>query len=199
MTDQIILASGSEIRATLLRNAGIQFDVIKARIDEDMMKAGLLAEGLKGRDIADALAEMKALRVSSKHPIHIVVGCDQVLEHEGVLFSKPDSQNDAIKQLQCLRGSTHRLLSAVVIYKNGEPQWRHVSCVSMTMHDFSDTYLNDYVKRNWESIRYSVGAYKLEEEGIRLFQKINGDYFAVLGIPLLELLSYLSIRGVLPS
>ena len=199
MTDQIILASGSEIRATLLRNAGIQFDVIKARIDEDMMKAGLLAEGLKGRDIADALAEMKALRVSSKHPTHIVVGCDQVLEHEGVLFSKPDSQNDAIKQLQCLRGSTHRLLSAVVIYQNGAPQWRHVSCVSMTMNDFSDNYLNDYVNRNWESIRYSVGAYKLEEEGIRLFQKINGDYFAVLGIPLLELISYLSIRGVLPS
>lgn len=199
MPDPIILASGSEIRATLLTNAGVPFEVVKAKVDEDLMKASLLAEDANPRDIADALAEMKALRVSTKRPEALVIGCDQVLELDGQLYSKPSSPDDAVRQLRELRGKTHKLLSAGVLYKNGEPQWRHVSVARLTMRDFSDTYLEDYVARNWESIRHSVGAYKLEQEGVRLFHRVDGDYFTVLGIPLLELLSYFSLRGVLPS
>lgn len=199
MADRIILASGSEIRATLLTNAGVSFETIKPNVDEDLMKASLIAEGASTRDIVDALAEMKSLRVSSKQPDAYVIGCDQVLDHQGVLLSKPTSQQEAIDQLRSLRGSTHKLLSAAVIYRGGEPQWRHVGVARLSMRDFSDTYLDDYVSRNWESIRHSVGAYKLEEEGVRLFHRVDGDYFTVLGMPLLELLSYFSLRGVLPA
>ena len=102
-------------------------------------------------------------------------------------------------QLQQLRGQTHQLLSAIVLYADGKPQWRHVGVVRLQMRDFSDAYLDDYLARNWDSIRESVGGYKLEEEGVRLFSRIDGDYFSVLGLPLLPLLSYLTLRGTLPT
>lgn len=197
MSDQIILASGSEIRATLLRNAGVTFDVIVARVDEDSIKASLIAEQASPRDIADALAEMKAMRVASKHPDALVIGCDQVLAHNREILSKPETLDHALAQLQSLRGQTHQLLSAAVIYAEGKPQWRHVGQTRLFMRDVSDAYLADYVDRNWDSIRHSVGSYKLEEEGARLFSRIDGDYFNVLGMPLLELLSYLTLRGTL--
>ena len=199
MTDRIILASGSEIRATLLRNAGVPFDTQVARVDEDMIKASLIAEGASPRDIADALAEMKALRISEKHPDAIVIGCDQVLEQGGSLFSKPSNQDEARIQLKALAGKRHSLLSAAVVYEAGKPVWRHVGQVRLTMRPISDVYLDDYLGRNWESIRHSVGGYKLEEEGVRLFAQIHGDYFTILGLPLIELLSYLSLRGTLPT
>ena len=197
MVHQIILASGSEIRATLLRNAGVSFDVVMPRVDEETLKLSLIAEGASPRDIADALAEMKALRVASKHPNALVIGCDQILAHGRDILSKPETQDDAIAQLKSLRGQTHQLLSAAVIYADGKPQWRHVGQTRLFMRDISDDYLADYVARNWESIRHAVGAYKLEEEGSRLFTRVEGDYFNVLGIPLLELLSYLALRGTL--
>lgn len=197
MTDPIILASGSEIRATLLRNAGVDFDVVIPRVDEDAMKSALLSEEASPRDIADALAEMKALRVATKHPEAIVIGCDQVLAHKRTMLSKPKTPDDALVQLKSLRGETHQLLSAAVIYAEGKPQWRHVGQTRLFMRDVSDAYLTDYVDRNWDSIRHAVGAYKLEEEGARLFSRIEGDYFNVLGMPLLELLSYLSLRGTI--
>ncbi|SFR53904.1 septum formation protein [Yoonia tamlensis] len=199
MAAPIILASGSEIRATLLRNAAVSFTVVKARIDEDMIRQSLIAEDASPRDIADTLAELKAQRVAAKHPQALVIGCDQILAKERQIFSKPGSPELAIAQLQSLRGQTHQLLSAAVIYGEGKPLWRHVGVVRLQMRDVSDTYLRDYVDRNWESIRHSVGAYKLEEEGVRLFTRIDGDYFNVLGLPLLELLSYLTLRGELPS
>ena len=199
MTDMIILASGSEIRATLLRNAGIDFSVIKARIDEDTIRQSLEAEEASPRDIADTLAELKAQRVAAKHPEALVIGCDQVLALGRTIYSKPETPEQALSQLQSLRGQKHQLLSAAVIYGEGKPLWRHVGVVRLQMRDTSDTYLTDYVDRNWESIRHAVGAYKLEEEGVRLFSRIEGDYFNVLGLPLLELLSYLTLRGTLPS
>ncbi|CAG0912148.1 unnamed protein product, partial [Cyprideis torosa] len=126
-------------------------------------------------------------------------GCDQVLEQGGVLFSKPTSAEEAAEQLTRLRGQTHCLLSAAVLYENAQPVWRHVGTARLTMRAFSDTYRDDYVARNWPGIGNTVGAYKLEEEGVRLFANISGDHFTILGLPLIELLNYLSVRGAIPA
>ncbi|ADO43829.1 Maf family protein [Ketogulonicigenium vulgare] len=195
----IILASGSAIRAQLLTQAGITFRVQQARVDEETIRASLQAEGAKPRDIADALAEMKAMRGAMRAPAALVIGCDQILEIDGQILSKPETPADALAQLKLLRGKVHKLLSAAVIYKDGEPQWRHVGEVRLAMRDASDSYLDSYVARNWPAIGECVGAYQLEGEGVRLFTRIDGDYFNVLGLPLLELLSYLSLRGIIPS
>lgn len=197
MTAHIVLASGSEIRAHLLRQAGIEFETDVPRLDEQAIKAALLAEEAPPRDIADALAEAKARKISSKHPGRIVLGCDQVLDFEGKLLSKPASEEVALTQLKEMRGKRHMLLSAAVIYRDGEPIWRHVGQVRLVMRKCSDAFLEDYVSRNWDSIRHAVGAYKLEEEGVRLFASIEGSYFNVLGLPLMELISYLGLQGVI--
>ncbi|CUH49933.1 Maf family protein [Ruegeria atlantica] len=197
MSVPIILASGSSIRAQLLRNAGVPFTVQTARVDEDTAKRALLAENAPPRDIADTLAEMKARKVSDKKPGAMVLGCDQVLDFDGQLLSKPETPEDALAQLKAMRGKRHILLSAAVIYQNGEPIWRHVGQVRLRMRMSSDAYLRDYVDRNWDSIRHAVGAYKLEEEGVRLFATIDGDYFNVLGMPLLELLNFLAVKGMI--
>lgn len=197
MTTPIILASTSDIRAQLLRNAGVSFDIIKARIDEDSVKHAMQAEDAPPRDIADALAEMKARKVADKFPDSMVIGCDQVLALDRQILSKPISPDDAKQQLQQMRGERHMLLSAAVIYHEGKPVWRHIGQVRLRMRDVSDAYLDGYISRNWDDIRHSVGAYQLEAEGVRLFHSIEGDYFNVLGLPLLPLLAFLTLRGVI--
>lgn len=199
MADTIILASSSEIRAQLLRNAGVTCDIIPARIDEDSVKRALEAEDAPPRDIADTLAEMKARKVAEKGAGPLVLGCDQVLSFKGSVISKPKTKDDAREQLVALRGETHQLLSAAVIYEDLKPVWRHVGVARLTMRDFSDDYLDAYLDRNWDSIKWSVGGYKIEEEGIRLFRMVQGDTFTIQGLPLLELLSYLTLRGTLPT
>ena len=194
---RLILASASPIRRMLLDRAGVAHEAMAARVDEAAIRDALAAEGAKPRDIADALAEAKAKKLSLKFPDAIVIGCDQVLEAEGEVLAKARTRAEAAAQLRRLSGKTHRLLSAVVIYEAGQPVWRHVGTVRMTMRVLSDAYLTGYLERNWESVRDCVGAYKLEEEGVRLFSRIEGEYFTVLGLPLIELLGYLALRGVI--
>lgn len=195
----LILASSSQIRLHLLQAAGLDAVARPARVDEESMKASLRAEGAKPRDIADALAEMKAAKLALRQPKDLILGCDQVLDLNGEILSKPESVDQAKAQLLALRGQTHSLLSAAVIYDDGQPVWRHVGQARLTMRQFSDSYLESYLDRNWPDIATSVGAYKLEAEGVRLFDRIDGDYFTILGLPMLPLLSYLATRSFIPA
>lgn len=195
MPQKLVLASGSGIRRQMLENAGVSFEVSLPRVDEDAVRQSLLAEGASARDIADALAELKASKVSTRMPGVLVLGCDQVLSFDGKIMAKPKSREQAEQQLRQLRGAGHQLLSAAVICEDGQPIWRFVGTVRLQMRDFSDSYLTTYLDRNWPDISNSVGGYKLESEGVRLFNRVDGDYFTVLGMPLLELLSYLTLRG----
>ena len=199
MARQIVLASGSAIRGQMLSNAGIAFEAIVPRVDEEMIKIALQAEKATPRDIADALAETKARKIGGKHPDKLVIGCDQVLDFDGQILSKPQTPDEAKEQLKALRGKRHSLLSAVVVYHELEPLWRHVGQVRLYMRDISDSYLNEYVDRNWPSLQSSVGGYKLEEEGARLFSRIEGDYFTILGLPLIEMINYLTASGDLKA
>lgn len=195
---KITLASNSSIRKQLLSSAGVVFDVEISSFDEDNHKRTLLIEGHSPFQIAEALAIGKAREVA-RHKDGIVIGCDQVLALNGTLISKPKNKNEARQQLKQLRGNAHRLLSAAAIYEDGELAWTKVGIVTLTMRDFSDKYLEMYLDHNWHSVQTSVGGYKLEEEGVRLFSDIKGDYFTVLGMPLIDILEYLGRRGVIET
>lgn len=199
MSRPLILASTSAIRLQLLQNAGLEVTATAARVDEDSLRCALEAEGASPRDVADALADMKAARIATRNPGALVLGCDQVLDFKGDIFTKPDAPDAARQQLFALRGQTHSLLSAAVLYDGGQPIWRHVGQARLTMRNFSDAYLDAYLSRNWPAISHSVGGYMLESEGVRLFDRIDGDYFTILGLPLLPLLSYLATRGFIAA
>lgn len=194
---KVVLASASAARADLLRRAGVEVAVEPARVDEAAVKASLLAEGAPPRDIADKLAELKALRVGARHERALVLGADQVLVHRGEILDKPESLAQARDYLQRLRGQRHDLLSAAVIVLQGAPVWRHVGEARLTMRPFSDAFLDNYLRQVGERALTCVGAYQLEELGAQLFARVDGDYFTVLGLPLLEVLGYLRARGVL--
>lgn len=199
MSARLILASGSEIRQTLLRNAGLSFDVLPIRVDETSIRAAMIGDGAAPRDIADHLAEQKARRAAAKSPGAIVIGSDQVLDLDGAVLGKAESPAALRGQLDRMNGEKHKLHSAAVIHENGRPVWRHVGSVTMHMRQATPAYLDDYVARNWDDVRHCVGGYKLEAEGIRLFDRVEGAYFNVLGLPLLELLAYLTLRGLIPG
>ena len=192
----LTLASASEARARLLRAAGVPVAIRPARVDEGAARAALAADGATPRDVADALAEMKAVK---RGAAGLTLGADQVLDHAGAVLSKPATPEDAAAQLRALRGGVHALHAAAVIAEDGRPVWRHVSTVRMTMRAVSDGYVDDYVARNWDAIRHAAGGYLIEAEGARLFARVDGDLFAVQGLPLLEVLGHLADRGVVAS
>ena len=197
MTPPLILASSSATRRAMLENAGVIPELRPARIDEEAIRLALVSDGANPRDIADHLAEQKTRRIAAKEPARMVLGSDQVLAFEGEVLGKAPDAETLRAQLARLNGKTHHLYSAAVIYDAGEPVWRHVGHVRMHMRRSSDSYLDDYVARNWDEVRHCVGGYQIEHEGLRLFSRIEGDYFSVLGLPLTELLGYLTLRGVI--
>ena len=199
MSDPLILASSSSIRLKLLQSAGIQVSAHPARIDEDAIRRSLQAGLAKPDDIADAFAELKARKLAEKNPTSLVLGCDQVLAIGSEILNKPETVEEAESQISRLQGKTHQLLSAVVLYDDNKPIWRHMGVARMTMRTLSQDYLTAYLSRNWPDIATSVGGYKLESEGVRLFSRIEGDYFTILGLPLLPLLGYLGDRGFLQT
>jgi septum formation protein len=199
MPETMVLASASPTRAMLMSRAGLDFAVEAARLDEEAIRESLLSEGASARDIADSLAGMKAQRVSSRHPGALVIGSDQVLALGEQVLGKAATMDAARDQLLQLRGRSHRLLSAVVVCQDGIPLWRHVGEARLVMREFSQDWLELYLVRNADAALGSVGAYRIEEEGVRLFSQIEGDYFTILGLPMLPLLSWLSLRGAIPS
>jgi septum formation protein len=197
---RLILASQSAARRAMLEAAGVSHEAMTPGIDEDAFKAGLRAEGLDARAMADALAELKATKLSRRHPTDLVLGCDQVASAEdGAMLDKPGSRDEARAQLQGLRGKTHRLTSAAVICEGGAPVWRHVDVAKLAMRDFSDAFLEEYLDAEWPAISGCVGGYRLEALGAQLFARVDGSHFTILGMPLLPVLDYLRVRGVLSS
>jgi septum formation protein len=193
----LILASGSASRAKILRDAGVDFDVVPAHVDEDAVKNSMLAAKQSHRAVADALAELKAMRVSSSHPDIFVIGADLVLSFDGALISKCENMAEARTLLSKLRCKSHELFSAVVLAKDGAPIWRHVAKATLTMRDFSDAALDRHLETGGTSLLAGVGCYRLEDNGAQLFAKVDGDYFAILGLPLIPLLSALREQGVI--
>lgn len=197
MQPHLILASGSSVRAALLTNAGLRIAVQPAAVDEAAIVAALQAEGAAADEIADAVAGAKAQKASGRNPGQLVLGCDQVLAAGGTILRKAATVHEAATQLGGLSGNRHELYSAAVICLDGQPIWRFTGHVRLTMRILSDAFVADYLDRNWDELRHCVGCYQFEREGVRLFRHIEGDYFHILGLPLMEVLDFLTIRGVL--
>ena len=191
----LILASGSKVRAMLLRNAGLEFGVRDSRVDEDAVKNKFAGSDTDA--LALKLAEEKALTVSRTEPATLVIGADQILSCNGARFDKPRDMAEARANLQRFRARAHILHSGLALALGGEIVWRHVDQAHLTMRDFSDDFLAWYLTTLGEKVRSSVGCYQLEGPGIQLFERIEGDYFTILGLPLLPLLAELRRREVL--
>ncbi len=193
----VVLASASPTRRHLLEAAGVALTVAPARVDEDEIKLSMIAEGADGAAIAEALAELKARTVSRTHPGRLVIGADQVLEHDGEIFSKPADRAAARAQLVALRGGGHALIDCVCVLRDGQRLWHRTESARLQMRDFSDGFLDAYLDEIGDRALEGPGAYRLEGRGAQLFARIDGDYFTILGLPLLALLDYLRVQGVI--
>lgn len=196
----LVLASQSASRRAMLEAAGVPHEAMAAGVDEETAKAALRAEGMNARSLADALAELKSLRVSRRVPGALVLGCDQTLSLEsGEMVDKAESREDAARILRLLSGKVHYLHSAAVISLGGEPIWRHLERVKMTVRPLSDAFIEHYLAAEWDHICWCVGCYRIEGPGAQLFSKVEGSQFAIQGLPLIPLLDYLRTREVLAS
>ena len=196
---RLVLASRSAARRTMLENAGVPFEVDAADVDEAAAKAALGARGASAERVADALAELKARRVCARRPGTLVLGADSMLECGGRRFDKAATVAGARRCLLALRGRTHRLVTAAALLRDGERLWGRVSVARLTMRAFSEAFLDDYLAAEGDLALASVGCYRIEGRGPQLFDRIEGDFFAILGLPMLELLDMLRVRGVLAS
>lgn len=198
---QIVLASGSRARREMLAAAGVHFTVRPADVDEPAIRDHLFKDDprISPKRVAEVLAVAKAEDVGGKQPGAVVIGADQVLALDDSLLSKAESLDAAREALQRLRGRTHELHSAVALAEDGTVTWTHVATARLTMRDFSDYFLDDYLRRAADRVSQTVGAYELEGLGVQLFERIEGDYFTILGLPLLPLLGELRARGIVPT
>ena len=192
----LILASASPSRRQMLLNAGLDFEIEPSGVDEDEVKRSLLGERASAQGIATMLAEMKAVRVATRRPGAMVIGADSTLACEGELYDKPKTLAAARAQLTALGGRTHELVSSVVVAQNGARLWHETRTGRLTMRPLTDSFLDAYLSRAGEAVCASVGAYQLEGLGAHLFSRIEGDYFTVLGLPLLPLLVFLAEHGI---
>lgn len=193
----LILASASASRAAMLRQAGLEFEIRPARIDEEEIKLSMKSDGVSLRDVATALAELKAHRISTAEPQDFVIAADSMLACDGRWYDKPADMAAAREQLLSLRGKTHELVTAVALARGGSVIWRQIEAARLTMRKFSDAFVDAYLAQAGDAVLSSVGCYQLEGLGAQLFSRIQGDYFAILGLPLLPLLDILRENKVL--
>ncbi|MEQ8744831.1 nucleoside triphosphate pyrophosphatase [Parasphingorhabdus sp.] len=197
---RLILASKSKARLAMLAAAGVAVEAIAPNVDEDALKDGLKSEGITARNLADTLAEAKAVRLSQRIGAGLILGADQVLALEdGTMLDKPADPAEAIAHLKLLSGRKHKLFSAAVIAEQGIAVWRHIDVATLSVRMLSDSFIEQYVESEWDNIRYCVGCYEIEGRGAQLFSAIAGSQFTIMGLPLLHLLDYLRIRSILPS
>ncbi|MER9300645.1 Maf-like protein [Mesorhizobium sp. M0621] len=197
MTEKIILASGSPFRKAMLVNAGVDVEAVPAEIDERALEAPMQDSGVSPEDVALVLAEAKATEVSERRPGALVLGCDQTLSLGDEVFHKPADREGARRHLLALSGKTHQLNSAAVLVRDGAVLWRHVGIASMTMRKLDPAFIGRHLARVGAKALASVGAYQIEGEGIQLFEKIEGDHFTIVGLPLLPLLAELRTLGAI--
>ncbi|GJM03410.1 MAG: Maf-like protein R00002 [Rhodomicrobium sp.] len=196
---RLVLASGSHTRATLLEKTGLSFEIDPPHIDEPSIRKVFEAEDTDPADIAEILAEAKAMDISKSRADQIIIGSDQILALGDEIIEKPTNKDEAHASLFKLRGKTHKLISAVVIVKNNNVIWRHSDTAELTMRDFSPEFLGEYLAHSGDTIYKSPGSYQIENFGIHLFEEIKGDYFTILGFPLLPLLGYLRQENLIRS
>ena len=196
---RLILASASASRAAVLRQAGLVLEQIPAGVDEEEVKHSLRAEGADAGHVAATLADLKAQQVSRRYPDAFVVGADQMLECNGVWFDKPPDLDHARAHLVSLRGRTHELITAAVVVRGGARLWQHVDRAQLTMRPFSDDFIDGYLRAAGAEVCGTVGAYRLEGHGAQLFSRVQGDFFTILGLPLLPLLDFLRGHGIVPE
>ncbi len=197
MAATIILASGSPFRRKLLENAGIPFTAVRPEIDERAAEAPLKSSGATPEEVAQILAEAKAMDVAGRHEGAIVIGSDQTLSLGGEIFHKPKDMEEARRHLLALSGRTHQLNSALAIMRSGETLWRHVDVASLTMRKLEPAFIGRHLAKVGDKALASVGAYQIEGEGIQLFERIEGSYFTIVGLPMLPLLAKLRELGAI--
>jgi septum formation protein len=194
---RFILASASSSRARLLRAAGVEFEIVPAAVDESVLKRASVADGHDAATMALRLAAEKARSVAELHPDTVVLGADQILMFDGEAVSKCRDAREAFGLLRRLRGRTHELAAAAVLAANGAEIWNHVDICRMTMRNYSDAFLSMYVSRADGALLHSVGCYEFESLGVQLFDRVEGDFFSILGLPLLPVLAALREYGVI--